>query len=165
MRIWKDANEYIKVQNWARKTTEKLGYAGTEWLRGAIDATIKEQGEAIDTAIKQQGGLPSGNLQAFDIDKLEDMSDMLTIALNESRVEGFMALKHSQDQRRIREKRRMWKDLTPGQRSERDQKIFKDFKKTHLTKKRFAEKHAAEHHLSPRQVRRILSKGSWPLTG
>jgi hypothetical protein len=147
MRIFEDPDEYIELQDWARKVVKEVGDAGAEKLKKGIDRTMEEQ-----------RALPSRSRRAFDIDKLEGMSAMLTIALNESRVKDFMALKHSQDQRRIRAKRRMYHGDTREKISERDQKIIEDFKRTRLTSSSFAEKHAAEYHLSSRWIRRILKK-------
>lgn len=79
--------------------------------------------------------------------------------LEQSAVRKAMehAEKHSQEQQRKREKRQTWKGLKPEQRTERNRRIFEHFRKTHLSKNNFADKHAAKYSLKPSAVRSILS--------
>ncbi len=99
---------------------------------------------------------------------LEDLKDrvlQLSHAINTYRVQRFLAPafewkehaeKHSQIARQKRRKRRTWNGLTREQISARNQKMFEHFKKTHLTRSSFAQKHAQKYGLKTRQIRNIL---------
>ncbi len=158
MKILEDANEYINLQAWARKQIEELGYASTEKLK-----------ETIDRAIKKKEEPPKFN--ASDIKKLEDMSFMLLMALNEWRLKSFMApgieaikgvKKHGQEQSQRRAKRQTWKGLNQEEILARDQRINEDFRKSRLTKNNYAKKnankYAKEYHIKAETLRKILSK-------
>lgn len=147
MKIFEDANEYINLQEWARKTIRELGYADTKKLKICIDSTIEKQ-----------KALQSGKRKAFDIDKLEGMSFSLFHELNHWQVEQFIEKVNRKKQAIVRGKRKNYHGQTSEQLSERNEKIDNHFKKSHLSESSFAKKHAAEYDLQPRMIRLILQK-------
>ena len=86
----------------------------------------------------------------------EDIKEDQLLRYSKKTIE--IGVSRKRKQRATREKRKTWGGLTQEQLSARDQKIVEHFKTTRLTAASFAKKHAAEHKLSPRTVRLILSK-------
>jgi hypothetical protein len=151
MKFLTDANEYLKLSDWAEKVIEKHGVDGANKIWGIVDRAIKHP--------ESQGAIK------MDIEKLEGISASLTLAINEHRLKTFMApgieavkrvKKYGQEQSGRRNKR------TFDHLKERNQKIiehFKEhFKKTGMSKRSFAELHTAEFGLKTSQIRSILSK-------
>lgn len=73
--------------------------------------------------------------------------------------------KYSKKQKEARAKRKTWGGLTQDHLLERNQKMIEHFKRTHLSRSGFANKHAAKYGLKSRQVMEILKMAVCSLPG
>jgi hypothetical protein len=151
MKLLTDPDRFIEMMDWAEKTVSQSGAPGGRRLQDVIDKKIKE-GRAR-------------NRRASEVEELEEMSFCLSKALSDrwlkdSMTPGMEAVKrvkkHGQTQSEKRQKRQTWKGLNPEQRAARNKKMVEHFKKTGLSKRSFAERHAAKYGLKISQIRSIL---------